>query len=287
VTTGSDGSPAPPELAARAWALFRELLRYLDARTCRHDFILRYFGDEQELLGGCGHCDICSALDGDAGDGTQDGDATAKVVRMALSAVARSRQRAGMVAVAEMLRGIDDERTRRFGFTELSTFGLLRGRTQRWVMNLLRGLLAAGWIDLTPTEHPVPLVTAAGGDVMRAQGPVRFALPNGASPAPPSRRQSGERARRPAPAPRGASPGPESLDARTRHLFDRLRSHRAQVARARGVPAYVVAFDRTLVEMATRAPRSHAELLDVFGMGPARVEAYGDGFLEILAKSTS
>jgi ATP-dependent DNA helicase RecQ len=59
------------------------------------------------------------------------------------------------------------------------------------------------------------------------------------------------------------------------------------VARARGVPAYVVAFDRTLVEMATRAPRSHAELLDVFGMGPARVEAYGDGFLEILAKSTS
>ena len=56
-------SPAPPELAARAWGLFRELLRYLDARTCRHDFILRYFGDERELLGGCGHCDVCAALD--------------------------------------------------------------------------------------------------------------------------------------------------------------------------------------------------------------------------------
>jgi ATP-dependent DNA helicase RecQ len=189
-----------------------------------------------------------------------------------------------------MLRGIDDERTRRFGFTELSTFGLLRGRTQRWVMHLLRGLLAAGWIDLTPTEHPVPLVTAAGGDVMRAHGPVRFALPASASPASPGRGRSMDPTspappRRGTSAPRGASPVLESLDASARHLFDRLRSHRAQVARARGVPAYVVAFDRTLVEMATRAPRSHAELLDVFGMGPARVEAYGDGFLEILAKS--
>jgi ATP-dependent DNA helicase RecQ len=51
------------------------------------------------------------------------------------------------------------------------------------------------------------------------------------------------------------------------------------VARANRVPAYVVAHDRTLVEMAVRSPASHAELLGVFGMGPARVEQYGDGFL--------
>ena len=53
-TLGDAGGPADPALAARAWGLFRELLRYIDARTCRHDFVLRYFGDEQELLGGCG-----------------------------------------------------------------------------------------------------------------------------------------------------------------------------------------------------------------------------------------
>ncbi len=41
------GAPVDEALGARAWALFRELLRYMDARSCRHDFILRYFGDEQ------------------------------------------------------------------------------------------------------------------------------------------------------------------------------------------------------------------------------------------------
>jgi ATP-dependent DNA helicase RecQ len=289
VTTGMDGTPAPAEVAARAWGLFRELLRYLDARTCRHDFILRYFGDEQELLGGCGHCDICVGLDErDADDGDDaEREETTRLVRMALSGVARARQRAGMLAVAEMLRGVDSERTRRFGFTELTTFGLLRDRSPSWVLDLLRALLAAGWIDLTPTDHPVPLLTRAGGEVMRASESVRFALPEEredrarkrAAPAEPrggaasSARASGSRA---------AKPAIESLDGPTRDRFERLRTHRAQVARAKGVPAYVVAMDRTLLEMASRSPRSHAELLDVFGMGPARVEQYGDGFLQVL-----
>ena len=274
VTTGTDGSPAPPELAARAWALFRELLRYLDARSCRHDFILRYFGDERELLGGCGHCDICVALDEREADDDGESGETARVVRMALSAVARANQRGGLVAVVEMLRGVDSEKTRRFGFTALSTFGLLRDRSQTWVMDVLRGLLTAGWIDLTPTEHPVPLLTRAGGEVMRAPGPVRFTLP--------TEREKRARKRTGSGTSRGAAPALEGVDASTRERFERLRAHRAQVARTKGVPAYVVALDRTLLEMAMRAPRSHAELLDVFGMGPARVEAYGDGFLEVL-----
>jgi ATP-dependent DNA helicase RecQ len=274
--------PAPTDLAARAWALFRELLSYLDARTCRHDFILRYFGDEREVLGGCGHCDVCAALDESpalsaASSATiSEGDDTSRIVRMALSAVARARQRAGMGAVAEMLVGADNDRTRRFGFTSLSTFGLLRDRPEPWVLGLLRGLLAAGWIDLTPTDHPVPLVTPAGADVMRGTGAVRFVLPPAYTR--PRTRQAADAPRE---APRRA-PALDSLDQRARDRFERLRSCRAVMAKERGVPAYVVAHDRTLVEMAERAPQSHAELLGVFGMGPARVESYGDDFLAVL-----
>jgi len=31
--------------------------------SCRHDAILRYFGDEAETLAGCGRCDVCLALE--------------------------------------------------------------------------------------------------------------------------------------------------------------------------------------------------------------------------------
>jgi ATP-dependent DNA helicase RecQ len=275
VTTGLDGATVDPVLAARAWSLFRELLRYMDARTCRHDFVLRYFGDEQELLGGCGHCDICETLDEtseDAGRESEERRAeTALIVRKALSGVARAQQRAGLVAIAEMLQGADSEKTRRFGFTRLSTFGLLSGRALEWIHALLRGLLAAGWIDLTPTEHPVPLLTRAGGEVMRGQGAVRFALP--------------EESRRPKPKASGESRprAAEALQGDARERFERLRVHRMSVAKERGVPAYVVASDRTLVDMATRVPRTLREMLDVYGMGPARVDAYGDGFLRVLS----
>ena len=48
------------------------------------------------------------------------------------------------------------------------------------------------------------------------------------------------------------------------------------------VPAYVVAPDRTLLELAARRPRTRAELGGIHGMGPARIDAYGDTFLELL-----
>ena len=136
VQIGVDGEEVDPAVAARAWRQFRELLRYLDAGTCRHDFILRYFGDEQEILGGCGHCDVCAGIDDVADDEAHRAEATL-VARKALAAVARANGRAGTQAIAEMLRGVSTQRTERFGFTRLSTFGLLKDVPQDWVVAVL------------------------------------------------------------------------------------------------------------------------------------------------------
>ncbi len=272
VQMGDGGAPADPTLAARAWALFRELLRYLDARSCRHDFVLRYFGDEKELLGGCGHCDVCVALDGASPEEEILDEEATIIVKKALSAVARAQKRAGLVAVAEMLRGVDSDRMRRFGFDGLSTFGLLRDRSHEWVLALLRALVTAGWIDLTTSDHPVPFVTRAGADVMKGAAAARILLPT----------EPRERKRR---APKREAPDVVELDEAGRELFERLRAHRAGLARDKRVPPYVIAHDRTLAAMAVARPKSTAELLAVHGMGPHRAEQYGDGFLRIIAET--
>ena len=100
--------------AARAWGLFRELLRYVDAATCRHDFILRYFGDEAESLGGCGHCDVCLDVSARAVDDPASLAATRRG-RRALAGVARAKGGAGMGAVAAMLAGERNARVTRSG----------------------------------------------------------------------------------------------------------------------------------------------------------------------------
>jgi ATP-dependent DNA helicase RecQ len=274
----SDGSPAPPAQRDRAWGMFRDLLRYLDACTCRHDFVLRYFGDERETLGGCGHCDVCGAIDDDdAVDlAVADGE-DAAAVRKALAGVARAKGRAGLSAVIEMLCGVRSDRTERFGFTSLSTFALLSRHSVAWVTSLLRGIMAAGWIDLTTSEHPVPLLTPAGWDVMKSQGPIRFRMPRTASPLKrkkPVRESDVQRSGRIGDATRPS--GGVEEDA----VFERLRAYRSTVARARGIPPYVVALDRTLAELATKRPTRMAELAKIYGLGPARIEAYGEGLLK-------
>jgi ATP-dependent DNA helicase RecQ len=62
-------------------------------------------------------------------------------------------------------------------------------------------------------------------------------------------------------------------------LFAELRALRASIAREEQVPAYVVFSDRTLAELAVRRPRSLAMMGDVRGIGPAKLEKYGERFL--------
>ncbi len=49
------------------------------------------------------------------------------------------------------------------------------------------------------------------------------------------------------------------------------------------MPAYVVCHDRTLADMATKKPADMFAMQQVFGMGPARVDAYGEHFLRALS----
>jgi ATP-dependent DNA helicase RecQ len=66
-------------------------------------------------------------------------------------------------------------------------------------------------------------------------------------------------------------------------LFDQLRTLRKQLADENGVPAYIVFSDATLKAMAELRPSSEMELLDVPGVGPAKLERYGAAFLERIA----
>jgi DNA helicase-2/ATP-dependent DNA helicase PcrA len=69
-------------------------------------------------------------------------------------------------------------------------------------------------------------------------------------------------------------------------VFDALRKWRRDRAEEDGVPAYVVFHDATLAEIATRKPRTLADLRGVSGVGPAKLERYGKDVLAVLAGVT-
>ncbi|HVP31588.1 MAG TPA: ATP-dependent DNA helicase RecQ [Myxococcota bacterium] len=275
-----DGRAPDPEIVRHKWGLFLELLRVAEGGSCRHDAILRYFGDEEETLAGCGRCDVCRRLDGDA-DEAMDASARDLVVRKALSAVARVHGRFGVNAAVSLLRGVDDPRVARSGLRETPTFGALRERTEEWLQRLLRRCVTAGWIDFLGAERPVAVLTEAGRAVMRGERAVRLMLPPVRTPRTGRGADAGAAEGRGTRAGR-AAPVAADLDEAARALFEALRAHRLSLARREGVPPYVVASDRTLRDIALLRPRDRSELQLAHGIGPAKAERYGEGFLSIV-----
>jgi ATP-dependent DNA helicase RecQ len=68
-------------------------------------------------------------------------------------------------------------------------------------------------------------------------------------------------------------------------LFERLRALRKRIADAHGVPAYIVFSDAVLRAMAAHRPDSPDALLRVPGVGPAKLERYGEAFLDAITGS--
>ena len=267
----NEGVRPDPARVQHKWSMFLELMRWAEGGTCRHDAILRYFGDEAETLAGCGRCDNCTALDE---PGEADAAETAIVVRKALSAVARTHRRFGLQAAVKLLAGTPDPRLERSGLANTKTFGTLSGKAEEWLVALLRRCVTAGWIDFTSDERPVVLLTAAGKGVLFGNGPVRFLLPparSGRLAAPPN--AAATRKRRQA----VVSTNPEDVA-----LFDALRARRLELARAEGMPPYVVASDRTLRELAEVRPKSLAQLQGIYGIGPAKAARYGEELLAVV-----
>ena len=82
---------------------------------------------------------------------------------------------------------------------------------------------------------------------------------------------------------RVAEPGPLSDEGET--LFQSLRELRKSIADQQGVPAYIVFSDKTLRAMAEGRPSTPNELLAVSGVGPMKLERYGEAFLEVVSRA--
>jgi DNA helicase-2/ATP-dependent DNA helicase PcrA len=113
--------------------------------------------------------------------------------------------------------------------------------------------------------------------------PLLDALRHGAAPADASQqlpvvRETVRAAGRPRAAPKASTLGPDD-----QVVFEALRLWRSQQAKAASVPAFVIFDDKTLTEVAARRPSDRAALLAVPGIGPVKLERYGDDLLAVLA----
>ncbi|WP_199616847.1 DNA helicase RecQ [Paenibacillus alkalitolerans] len=233
-----------PERRAMELRRLRRMADYCQTRLCLRAYLLSYFSDAPGDAA-CGRCGNCS-------DDSELEDITTEA-QMICSCVKRMNERFGMTLVAQVLKGSSNQKVKDFKFDRLPTYGLLRHKTEKEILDLLQVLLADGILGLSDGKFPVVRLLSSAVDVLKGEKTVYRRSPR-------IRRKSHE--------------GDE--------LFAQLRALRKRIADRERVPPYVVFADSTLREMALAQPRSELEMLNVKGVGRSKLEKYGEEFLQLL-----
>jgi ATP-dependent DNA helicase RecQ len=253
-------------LKANAYARVNQVMEYAGSRGCRHARIADYFG-EQGVARSCMACDNCL----DSNRATYAA-VDAPDVNAALACVARFDGHLGGVRIASILRGTADSWTStRSWVTELQWFGALRSWDLQRIRELLERLVELGCISRGHGEKPTLGITPRGSAVLRGEETLDVDV----RATTPMRAASGRKAAS------GSAPALE-MTAEVAARFEALRSWRLDVARSTEVPPYVVFHDRTLAEIANRRPATAGALASIPGVGPAKLERYGDAVLAVL-----
>lgn len=237
----SDMAAAPRQ---QEYLKLQALMQYVNTQGCLQQAILNYFGEKATP---CGHCGNCL-------DQRETVDITVTAQKI-LSCVYRMHENFGKTLVAQVLTGANNQRVRALNFTNLSTYGLLKGQTQKEVNQLIDFLTAEGYLRASGGQYPTLKVTVSGAAALRGKQKVE-------------RKMSTQLQ---------ASHEPDDA------VFEQLRQLRTKLAQKQGVPPFVIFSDATLKEMALHLPQDKPALLAIKGVGEQKFTRYGEAFLKILA----
>ncbi len=237
---------------------FNALVALCESPRCRRQTLLAYFGEASEP---CGHCDLCQ-------DGVARFDGTVEAQK-AMSAMMRTGQRYGTEHLVQLLLGNTTDAILRSEHDRLPTFGVGKDRDANAWRSIFRQLYGGGLIDLDIAGHGGWFITDAGRAVLRGQQKVEMRVESLSARREKSRR--------------GASGMAEAaLEPADQRLLAALKDLRRQLATELQQPAYVIFSDRTLLELAAKRPTSLYRLTDIHGIGQAKLERFGQVFLDVV-----
>ncbi len=247
------------------------MVEYGRLDTCRRRYLLDYFGDTtpSAATDECGNCDVCLAE-------RQSVDATVVAQKM-LSAVIRTGERFGIVYVIRILLGSRGKRITELEHNKLSVFGIVNDYDRKGLRRIADGLIAKGLLARADGEYAVIKVTDAGREWLRSRRPLTLTL-RVDEPA------SGSQQRQDRSGGANVNVNGNAAADYDAGLFERMRAVRRRLADAQSVPAFVVFGDATLRNLAAARPANRAAMLQVSGVGPAKLEQYGDDFLAAICE---
>jgi ATP-dependent DNA helicase RecQ len=240
------------------------LVGLAETADCRRTRLLGYFGESPKAAR-CGNCDNCLSP-----PQLRDGRVIAQKL---LSCAYRTGQRFGAMHLIDVLIGRVTERVTQFGHDKLSVFGIGRELNERQWRAALRQLVAMDHLRPDSEAFGALKLTETARGVLKGETEVMLRVEAAGTHQRAGRTKS-----------RRGDIAPASGAGKSGHpaLIAALRAWRSEIARKRGVPAYVVLHDSTIDAIATTRPTTSAQLRDIPGIGDKKLEHYGDDLIALV-----
>ena len=233
----------------------RSMQQFAESGVCRRRILLSYFNERFDH--DCHNCDVCDNPP-ERFDGT-------KLAQMALSAIKRTDEQAGLYTVTDILRGMRKADIVEKGYDRLTTFGVGHDLSNaEWNAYLLQ-MLQMGLFEVAYDENNHLKITEFGNDVLFGKQTIEL-----------------NRFKRRAFKPEKVAPviveEKQTAKVMDKALFEKLRDVRKALAQANHIAPYMVFSDKSLTAMATEKPTTQAAFGIIYGVGELKCQKYWRSF---------
>jgi ATP-dependent DNA helicase RecQ len=224
----------------------QQMVDLCHTEKCIQSYIVEYFG-ESAPDDDCGKCMNCL-------DTRSKIDVTTDAL-MVFSCVKRMNERFGKTLVAQVLKGSKNKRITQLGFEMLSTYSLMKNKTEKQIVDFIDFLIAEGYLSLTNAQYPVLELSNKARQVIvdkqlvyKKEQMTIYAI--------------------------------EAND----ELFEKLKQVRRDLASQLAVPPYIIFSDSSLKDMSSKCPTTEDEFLEVKGVAKTKLERYGEVFITAICE---
>ena len=238
-----------------------QIIEYCETTVCRRKYVLGYFGEEysfsnnEEDKKGCEACDICL-------NPNSLFDAT-EISQKILSCVIRTGSRFGRNYIADVLLGKNSQQIIDNQHCDLSVFGIVQDFNKDEINQLMRSLIAFGFLQVSPGKYPTISVAQKGLQFLKQKELLEL---------PKAREDLEEQEER-------ASRQKIQYDL---GLFEKLRALRKQIADKNNVPPFMIFSDVSLQEMARYFPTDKNNFAKIEGVGIKKLKSFSEAFLAVI-----
>ncbi|MCM3408906.1 DNA helicase RecQ [Metabacillus litoralis] len=222
----------------------QQMVDLCHTEKCLQTYIVEYFGEENTEAD-CGNCMNCKD--------TREKIEVTNEALMVFSCVKRMNEKFGKTLVAQVLKGSNNKRISQMGFQKLSTYGLMKNKTEKQIVEFIDFLIAEGYLSLTNAQYPVIELNKKGLFVLVDKTPVfkkeKLVI--------------------------------QSIESDD-ELFEVLKNIRRELASEHRVPPYIIFSDSSLKDMSSKCPINESEFLEVKGVARTKLERYGQPFIRAI-----